>query len=267
MHQEKISQKKDSGCYLKLLERHQIEPNFWCSEEYFEKAGFELNNHGSLWIIKDKETVVFPPIHEITGSLWYPFNGMEIWSDFNNYNPFKSNKSFLDYEYIYDPKNFLSMEGGKWQTFRKNCMKWIERRLEDPSTYYYWTYCKGDIKSVLEEWLKSNVDRIIEDDEVLLKYVFEGDHRKVLRDRNGKVYAINIWDENYKYINYRYCICRPEPFLSEYARYLFYIDPIILNSGKLVNDGWVLDRPSLKSFKDKLNPVRVREVYSWRAEI
>jgi hypothetical protein len=48
-------------------------------------------------------------------------------------------------------------------------------------------------------------------------------------------------------------------------RYLFYRDPEIRNQNKLVNDGGVLDNPNIKAFKDKMNPVRVREVYQWKS--
>jgi len=59
---------------------------------------------------------------------------------------------------------------------------------------------------------------------------------------------------------YRYCIADPdEPFLDEFMRLLFYQRNA---AGKLVIDGGVLGRPGLERFKDKLNPVKKRPVYS-----
>jgi len=82
--------------------------------------------------------------------------------------------------------------------------------------------------------------------------------------KDGKLVAINIWDENYKYINYRYCIVdRKEPFLDEFVRYLFYTDLVILKTGKLVNDGGTVGNQGLEHFKDKLNPIRKRKVHSY----
>jgi hypothetical protein len=86
----------------------------------------------------------------------------------------------------------------------------------------------------------------------------------LINNDSGKVLGINIWDLNDTYINYRYCFCSNEPFLSEYMRLLFYTDPEILSTGKLVNDGGCLGNDNLKAFKKKLNPISVREVSSYR---
>jgi hypothetical protein len=76
--------------------------------------------------------------------------------------------------------------------------------------------------------------------------------------------AVNAWDENWQYINFRFCIIRQgEPFLDEFARWLFYTDGQIQAKNKLVNDGGTLGNPGLEHFKDKLNPVHKRKVYSW----
>ena len=94
----------------------------------------------------------------------------------------------------------------------------------------------------------------------------EGEHRVVLLNKAGEIVGVNIWDENWMNVNFRYSIVRPEPFLADYMRLLFYTDRRMLaraQNGIYVNDGGVLDRPSLKQYKDKLNPLRVREVRSW----
>ena len=82
--------------------------------------------------------------------------------------------------------------------------------------------------------------------------------------KGEKLVALNIWDENYKYVNYRFCfVDHSEPFLDEFVRYLFYTDLWILSKNKLVNDGGVLGRPGLEKFKDRLHPFRKRKVYSY----
>lgn len=257
--------------YLGWLEKLKVIPNFWCAEEYFEKAGLEeeLRPDGFL-IVKDNQTVMFPAIDTEFGAIGT--GGVpRIWSDFvtgyagwgvKDYSP-----SFLDYEYLYDPKEFSTMEGGKWQVFRKNCRKFPHRH-NSILTYTRmgaWPYPGLDaaFTSMFQEWL-SGVDREIQDDEVMLKYFSEGFNRKILWSHTEKkIYGINIWDENYQYINFRYSFCRKGDFLPEYMRWLFYRDGEILHKGKLVNDGGVLDNPNLEKFKNKMNPYKIRKVYSW----
>lgn len=275
----------DSAYYLQLLEKNNINPNFWCSEEYFRKASFVLKDYENLyWIIdcknpikSNKKISIFPPIinpdkfessllncyddHHINN----PYFPDEIWSDFEGYKPnlFFNDKTskFLDYEYIYNPEEFLNLSGKKWAVFRKNIRKWY---LEWTALSYRRVKETDNIEALLIEWLKSDPERIVEDYEVFTKYYLYGENRKILiHKETNEILAINIWDENYKYINFRYCICKPLPFLSEYARARFYTDHEILDKNKLVNDGGSLGRESLEKFKDKLNPKQKRKVYSW----
>lgn len=257
--------------YLELLEKGSITPNFWCSEEYFDKAKLtEVYDSGTWGILDQDWGLMFPLLDSIGGyfeRIVEP-DVDKIWSDFPEWKPKGWNSKFLDYEYIYDPKIFLHMEGGDWATFRKNCRKW-PRRFGNGNLIYGWISSfsyfspKDELSDVLISWLenKSSEDMVM-DSEVLVKYLFHGQNRKILYHKN-KIYGVNIWDENYKYINFRYSICRPEEFLSEHMRWLFYTDPFIQEKNKLVNDGGVLDNPKLKFFKDKMNPLQVREVYSW----
>jgi len=104
----------------------------------------------------------------------------------------------------------------------------------------------NEVLDVLSQWLSTKQEEI-HDDEVMLLYLTEGNNRKALFE-NDELLAINVWDENPTFINYRYCVCKPVPFLSEYARYQFYTDPCILSKNKLVNDGGVLDKESLLFF-------------------
>ena len=81
-----------------------------------------------------------------------------------------------------------------------------------------------------------------------------------------RLVGMNVWDENFAFINYRYCIDDGAPFLNEYLRYCFYTHPTILLINKYVNDGGCLDSEGLKKFKMKLNPLAVYKVFSYKGE-
>lgn len=257
---------RDLESYLKNLQLSGIDPNFWTSQEYFEKAGWAEQNsqEGKLIRIVDPYGYDMLPVidTEISGVLY-----IQCWSDFNGMlnKPIQNLKPFfLDYEYIFKAANFMDMSGGKWSLFRKNSRKWPNRIGQG---YIYKPIDEDSqiqLNDVVVSWLQSLGElETVHDDEVMLKYVFEGENRMGLFTEDGVLRAINIWDSNWKYTNYRYCICRKEPFLSDFARLLFYQDMYRRNPECLVNDGGVLDKISLKDFKDHMNPISVRKVYSW----
>ena len=255
--------------YLKLLERKGIRPNFWCSNEYFEPAGFKEQTVGnSVWIEDESGQLMFPPLS--LRSKNYPYSSMpkdkfSIWADFSNPRRIylMGIYGFLDYEYIYDPKSFLNMTGKHWATFRKNCRKYPKRHKGN--LQYRAVNPINDIVKIsefFEAWLRENKWPEYHDGEVMTKYVLFGQNREALIDSAGDIHGLNIWDENYTFINYRFCLCYDRPFLSEYMRYLFYVHKV--NQNKSVNDGGILDRPGLKEFKDKLNPIAINKIYSWK---
>lgn len=256
--------KQEVSLYLKLLEEQRIDPNFFCSEPYIRLCGGECyEDQGWVWI-EDSDWILFPPLIAVNVALSTLYPKKQIWSDFvnhdvNEFSYFTKNPTFVDFEYIFDPNNFQNLSGGKWETYRKNIRKW-------PKQNETWKYkVSDDQKSfkLLADWLECK-KKIVEDGELIAKFLVTetGVFRKNLYDERGELVAINIWDENYKYINFRYCIVKEkQPFLDEFARYLFYID--IAKQGKLVNDGGSLGNAGLEHFKDKLNPVRKRKVYSW----
>lgn len=254
--------------YLDLLEKHNITPNFWISDEYFKKARFntmigEDDNSITVW---DDNQLVFPAIDK-NGKFLRGVN--PIWADFDGYKDEWKEPKFLDYNYIYNPFNFNNMEGNKWAVFRKNVRKFPERinhMIAYSSYRAYDTLCKGSFEKELvelaEDWLKK-ID-FVHDEKTFLKYLFEGENRGILYDSMGKIYGINIWDENYEFVNFRYCICGKHEFISEYMRYCFYTDKEIQYKNKFVNDGGILDNPELARFKDKLNPILKLKIYSWK---
>jgi len=273
---------KNPEPYLTQLQTLNLIPNFWMSQEYFDKAGIDESvwtaPNGIDYVIPTQlGYLMFPPLNQegigynlltimaVPKNIWASLPDNEVPPDWYTGGDYLT--EFLDFNFIYDPKGFLGMEGKTWQTFRKNVRKWPRN---NPMSGYWdinpnckWT--EEALRRLLIDWLQlMGEDTEIHDDEVLFKYVFEGLNRKGLFNRMGELVGLNIWDENYKFINYRFCICRNEPFLSEYMRYLFYRDPLIQAKGKLVNDGGALDRPELERFKRKLNPIRVYDIFSWK---
>ena len=120
------------------------------------------------------------------------------------------------------------------------------------------------MKKLFLEWVGTKgEDQEIHDDEVMLNYLFHGNNRKILVDKNNYILGVNIWDLGYSQIYFRFNFSRNIKFLNEYLRYIFYTDPIILNQNKLVNDGGSLDNKNLEAFKDKLRPLEKREIFSY----
>lgn len=251
--------------YLNLAMEMGVIPNFWFSQEYLEKAGITVHqSEGWVWA-EDEGVVVFPPLHPGLPSGRLPQRIEKVWSDFENEaidHPVWRKSEFLDYEFIYDPKAFLDLSGGKWKVFRKNVKKWPKA---NPGCVYKMLppdFPQHPIRDLLVDWLLTLEDYEIHDDSSLLAFAFHGENRAGLFSPGGKLVGLNVWDENWCYVNFRYCFSLPEEHLNSYLRLLFYTDPEIQAKNKLVNDGGVLDRPSLKFFKEKMNPLKVRKVYS-----
>lgn len=252
--------------YLEILKRKRIRPNFWCSEEYFEKAGWTENGLLDwLWVEDNAGKVMLPPVNTNGREKWRETipSGIDfIWSDFLGYCIDNiADPEFLDHEYVYNPLDFRAMTGKHWMTFRKNSRKWPR----DKKDVYYMrsrSPSSKEVGEVFRDWLEMFQDgETLYDPEVMSRYVFTGRDRIYLWHKD-RLMGINVWDTNHKYVNYRYCIHRNEPFLNEYLRLLFY-----QNAQALVNDGGTLGSEGLKNFKDKLNPMFVREVRSWRLKI
>jgi hypothetical protein len=263
------SLKSKPGClYFQYLAAHKIKPNWWCSEEYLRFANIdqiiEPGSNSVYLLDKDNDTVMFPPVSLWTGGNWTKQG--KCWSDFQDFFPPQwGKKTPLDYEFIYNPADFVHMTGKRWRTFRKNLKK-FPTRIGEPLVYREPKGVEDEvgIGHVVLEWLEKFRDEEVQDHKVMLKFIFRGSSRAILvGEESLKVYGINIWDRNWHFVNYRYCVCSPIPFLSEYMRYRFYLDMNERHPGILVNDGGVLDRPSLMEFKNKLNPCKIRRVFSW----
>lgn len=261
---------------MELLKKSNTTPNFYCSEEFMKRSKFEEKIQDDLIYWESDNWIIAPPINNETGT---PIEDnppdwmIRVWSDFNDWEMNCDSKGeFLDHEFIFDPNNFLQMVGGDWQVFRKNCRKFPRRFQNGGLNYGVITplYNKkgpkiinDKLENLLINWLTGMGNKEIFDDEIILDYLLHGENRKILFTNKGDIYGINIWDVNHCFINYRFCICKQEAFLSEYLRFLFYTDPDILSRKKLVNDGGSVGNPQLEKFKRKMNPIRVRNVMSW----
>ncbi len=250
--------------YLNTARKIGVKPNFYLSQTYLELVGATCFDEDGMLYIWERSIILFPSIKN--GKL-YKSDFYEIWSDLG-INITGYTYQFLDYEYIFDPLDFDNMEGGQWKVFRKNVRKWPRANPD----WKYVTYSELNrfqrfhhIHQLIINWLKGKEDDC--QDSCLLAEVahfssYHGIGRKYLIQGN-KVVGINAWDENWEYLNYRVCMVdKSQPYLDEFMRYCFYTDPDIRAKGKWVNDGGVLDNPKLEKFKDKLNPLIKKKIYS-----
>lgn len=242
--------------YLQLADSWGIIPNFWLSSGYLQIQKVSIKTNNKLLWIEEDDWVLFPPLPLRGGLNEYP--KMRIWSDFANFSVGEK-ESFLDWEYTYYSDWFKPerMVGKEWAVFRKNSRKWARGRG--------WRYSphppsNNAISALLIRWLESKDNATIEDFESMEWFLMNGTHRGFIYDQDRLV-GINVWEESGSFLIYRYCITDPEePFLNEFARLLFYQSM----PGKMVIDGGSLNDPGLERFKDKLNPIRKRAVYSRR---
>jgi hypothetical protein len=255
--------------YLIEASKLKLVPNFFVSLPYLRFFGAKLvKDRGWMWLEVPEcpETALFPPIKikdELGTHTVHPPIA-KIWSDFSNYTMSEKHwvKATLDWEYIYDPFNFSDLSGGRWATFRKNIRKWPGHQiqvsytpnLDDPKK----------LEWLLIDWLEKHP--YTHDPELIAHMVLEAPDgvTRMFLYHEDRLAGVNVWDINWFHVNYRFCICWDEPFLDEYLRYRFYTSPEIRDYQKPVCDGGVLDSKGLEKFKDKLQPIRKREVFSWR---
>lgn len=258
--------------YLTLLNKLGIQPNFYCSEAYLTVSKAVIS-HDGYWATAEADGwMLFPPVPLLRecvpvmdGGLRKVPYGMplgNVWSDFSNYAPMNwgYEPEFLDYEYIYRPVDFQYMNGGRWETFRKNSRKWVQR-----NDNFHWLSrgCTIDARiDLLKKWLETRTDEI-HDGDMMTQYLVDDTLPLCFKNylwKDSQLVAINISDCSYGVNNFRWNITDPEePYLNEYTRYHF-----LTSASTFVNDGGCLGKESLEKFKDKLNPIIKRAVHSWR---
>lgn len=241
--------------YLSILKKYNINPNFWCSEEYWKKVDWEEKylSYGKLFIQDKKGINMLPPLSEKGKIL-----SDNYWAGMSNFNIFGNDK-FLDYEFIYNPSLFFDLKGSKWRKIRKN-LKWCKEDIKEELIIVLKTKTKN-IDLFLYDWIKDNDSKQWFEPEVMMDYIFNGENRIFfIGKKSKKIYGICIWDENWKYINFRYCLVQKKiRGLSDYCRVKFY--QFVSEKNKLVNDGGSLDNESLYRYKEKLNPIIINKIY------
>lgn len=261
-----MTKSEEIKTYLKRAEELGVDPNFYLSEPYLNLIGAKCyTRFGWVWI-EEGGWCLFPPLPmTLLAPLTPPYDQRRIWSDFENRHPNYVKSEFLDWEYIFNPTHFNDLSGGKWETYRKNIRKWPKR---NEKWEYTRLFKKSEVEILLAGWLEGKQEDV-QDAELIVEFLLNDGliskdiHRKYLYKRDQLV-AVNVWDENWKYINFRFCIIKQEePYLDEFARYLFYTDLEIQIKGMLINDGGSIGNKGLEAFKDKLHPIRKREVHSW----
>lgn len=247
--------------YLTVLQNQKVTPNFWTSIEYLIRTESEWVKDGPLsGFQQEDDEWLLPPIHSDGSIVTSGINIFAGWPQPINTNPVAANEGyvFLDHQFIYDPQDFRNMDGSTWQVFRKNVRKFPTRCSGVLS------YRSIQTQEVPEEFLAQWAEgREIYDPDTLVRFVLFGDNRKGLWV-DDKLVGVNVWDTNYQFINFRYCVDNRSPFLNEYMRFLFYTDDDILRMNKMVNDGGSLGSDALYRFKCKLNPKQILEVASSR---
>lgn len=251
--------------FEKILDAAGILPNHWCSKPYFLAAKYKIRElYGCVFVVDENDRLAFPPIHPEKG---YHYLFSDCWADFEGFDSFFHSPKFLDLEYIYHPEDFDCMEGKRWATYRKNVKK-FPKRHENPTYYDSNETVHKSVYELLGVWLESR--DLKEEDwnrKVVMHYLFDdfpGIEWKVLYDAEA-IFGINVWDENSKYINFRYCFYdTTKGFLCEYLKYLFYTDRQIREKEKPVNDGGIMGNENLRFFKEKMNPRKQRSVKSWQ---
>ena len=261
--------------YLKRIRKSNYNPNFYCSKEFWKNMGWKAVRKGNVIYIVDKvhNSISLPALDpkghvDFSYPFFYSLIGME-W-DLIDGGVKEKRSSFLDYNYIYDGEKTAKAEGSLYKTFRKNRKKWPTRNpgftvIRGP----FLDYRKRDtIRALVIKWLEKKEGLIHCADNLLFLLERTNMNNSFLIENSyGKAVSWNVWDYNFAFVNYRWCIVDPdEPFLDEFSRFVFHSMPRSKN--RLINDGGELwdekGKPNgLAVFKRRLNPVEIRPIFSY----
>ncbi len=262
---------KDYSTLTNLWKQSGLTANFYMSPAYLARAkAVVVDRDWWMWAEADGWCIAPPVPYDLRADPNPPVDS--VWSDCRVNPAWLSEKDgwtreFLDWEYLYDPQAFLDMKGKKWATFRKNCRKWPRRNPE----YIYCTLPQVDYQTfdLLAEWMLKR-QNTVNDPDIIVNYLAEpappgsGVSRWGLYEK-GRLVGVNIWDYSRNHVNYRFCLHRDgEPFVDEFMRVLFYAQQAREFPSFVVNDGGTLGQAGLEAFKDKLNPITKRMVFTWK---
>lgn len=235
--------------YLDRMSMLGLIPNFWCSLEYWRRAGIRFTEaaEGSF-LASDSDGELFLPILHVRG----PLPGVEVFAGF----PDMDGAVVVDRQYIYTP-GLPDMKGTTWKPLRST-MRRVDRLL---GSLRLCPLRPGEeVKrsaQLLFDWSLTQGDQVY-DPELMTDFVLNGDNRLALWDDRNVLWGIMVWDSNYKYTNFRYCVVSQEvDGLSDVARLLFREWCGIHHPNRLINDGGDLDRSGLRRYKMKFHPHEV----------
>ena len=244
--------------YWTALANSYATPNFWMTPEYVKFAELFWVEKDDLcgWKYDEDEEWFCPPLglsgFRIDQPTWAGF--LDLKGNMGN--------TLLDHQYLYDAYRFQDLSGSIWKTFRKNIRKY-PARYSGQLKYrrLVGAEYEQEIGEMLLEWSE---DKIIQDPEVMTQFILLGKFRWGLF-LDEKLVGINVGDANHAHAIYRYCLDDGSPFLNEYLRYCFYLDPWT-QVKRWVNDGGDLGDSALARFKRKLNPAVISNVYTWKTD-
>lgn len=241
--------------YWTALRRTNLTPNFWMSREYAELAGLVWVVRGDLcgWVdpLKSEEWFL-PPLRNEGFVIDQPtFAGFPGVSG--------DHGVFLDHQYEYDAHNFLNLQGAEWRLFRKNTRK-FERDAEGRLIYRRLgeRELEGDVSELLDKWAGG---RKLQDPDTLVRFVLFGSRRWGLF-QDSRLIGVNVADQNHRQALYRYCVDDGTPYLNECLRLCFYLSDWT-QKRRWVNDGGDLGNQGLARFKQRLNPMRISDIFSY----
>jgi len=244
--------------YEARLVRAGVEPNFFVSERYWWAAGWAAVPNGDdvIHVLDQAGLDMLPPMGQDRPV------PTEVWCDFLGYQGIGQAK-FLDHQFLYYPSSFLDLSGHQRAVFRRNVWR-FDRRHTD------WVYrqprSQDELMGALGDWLEAGQE--VYDLDATLRYLEDcpAEESRVL-EVDGEVVAINAWDRNLTFVNFRYSFARRDvKYASEFARLRFYLDTLERWPLRIVNDGGSLGSEQLLKFKNKLGPWRIDSMYSWRKE-
>ena len=236
--------------YNRLLEKQNVIPNWNVSEEFFWTLGWKIiKENGRLSVRNAQNELMLPRVGD-TGVEREPRE--TVYSDFPSSGGVNKRHT-LGYNYIYDPKSFLDLGGKEKKSFRKN----VESFEKESSSIVYAQLTSKDTFSGLEK-----------DPQILQYFDCIGPNQCFGLWVDKILIGANLWDENYKYTNFRFSIIPRRGrfsrfrFAKDYLRLQFFTKNAI-SIGKLVNDGGDDDSVKLRRYKMKLGPVERHIIYSW----
>lgn len=265
--------------YLKTAQNLHVNPNFWMSDEYLKAAEAVDYEQTGFSGVRADGLNLFP---ELMPPPWgfIKRGGNPYWASpilrptMTNVITEENGHTFLDYNFLYRPSDLAEAKGGKFKKFRKNSRRVEKSHFQITGDLINTPISLQDIDNFVIEWVESKAPETVQDGDSLVNFFFNamatGEGIGIVAGRGEigwEIIGINLWDENWRYVNYRYCLANHGiPYADEFLRRRFYSQIAERVDKKWVNDGGSIDSEGLHRFKMSLNPVRVERIYSYKGD-